>query len=395
MKQTVKDFLDRHSIDPAMFNVDEISALIIKEMEKGLKGEKSSLKMINSYCNPSDRIVKNENILVIDAGGTNFRTCIVHFTEEGQPVIEDFKKSRMPGSDGEVSSEDFFRIIADETQRLIHKADKIGFCFSYPAQILPDHDGIPLLLSKEIKASQVLGKHLGKELLAEFSRRNIDVSKKKIIILNDTVTTLLAGLSKTEELECEGCVGFILGTGTNTAYMEKGTIINEESGGFEYAPGDIDRSFISGTANPNVQFFEKLISGVYLGPLALEILKVAKAENVICADIPASFTTKDLGDTLDAQNLNPDVMDILNAYIERVAVFAAANLCASVIKSGYGKNKPCLINADGTTFYKTGKLDRLTVQYTEKTLALHGLKARFVNIDNSPVIGSAIGALSL
>lgn len=394
MKQNVKDFLIRHGLNVSCFDIETLTNNIISEMEKGLSS-KSSLAMIDSYCKEAFSLTPNTNVLVIDAGGTNFRTCLVHFTDNLEPVIEDFRKSKMPGTNGEVSAKEFFSTIADETERLITKADRIGFCFSYEAKILPDHDGVPVLMSKEVKAPEIIGKHLGKELLKEFENRGYDVSKKKVIILNDTVTTLLAGLCKTEKLGCEGCVGFILGTGTNTAYPEKGTIINVESGGYNYVPGDIDKSFFDTTELPEYHKFEKVISGAYLGPLALEILKTAKKEKVIDFQIPDSFSTKDLGDGLDAKSFPSDVQDILESFVERTALFTAANLCAAVIKSGYGKKKPMLINADGTTFYKTWKLDKLTVKFTEDYLKSKSLNVVFTLIDNSPVIGSAIGALSL
>ena len=120
-------------------------------------------------------------MIVIDAGGTNFRTCLVTFDHNLNPVISDFRKSRMPGIEREVSAKEFFSIIADETERLIDKSDRIGFCFSYAATILPDHDGIPECFSKEIKASEVLGKHLGKEILK-------DIHAKETRIERDTCT---------------------------------------------------------------------------------------------------------------------------------------------------------------------------------------------------------------
>lgn len=395
MKLKIEEFLTKHMVSSSSFTVDEITNMILSEMEKGLKGEASSLPMINSYCKDRFEIIPNENVIVIDAGGTNFRTSLVHFDENLEPVIEDFKKSKMPGIDREVSSKEFFSILADETERLITKADRIGFCFSYEAKILEDHDGVPVLFSKEVKAPEVVGKHLGKELLNEFKNRGYDVSNKKVMILNDTVTTLLAGLCKTKKLNCNGCVGFILGTGTNTAYSENGIIINEESGNFSFAPSDIDKAFIAKTENPNYHLFEKVISGAYLGPLALDILKQAKKENVISDTLPETFTTKDLGDNFDNPSLSEDAMYILDQFIARTAIFTSANLCASIIKSGYGKDKPCLINADGTTFYKTGNLEKYVMKYTEEYLKTKNLSCIFTCIDNSPVIGSAIGALSL
>ena len=89
----------------------------------------------------------------------------------------------------------------------------IGFCFSYPMTITEDGDGILINFSKEIKAPEVVGCHIGQELkkaLAAHGWKN----KLTVSLLNDTVAALLAGAA----VPCEGMkfssyIGFILGTG--------------------------------------------------------------------------------------------------------------------------------------------------------------------------------------
>lgn len=396
MKSLVKSFLEKHKIDPAVLDMHALVQLILDEMEKGLAGEKSSLLMINSYCSDRFTVKPDEDVLVIDAGGTNCRTCLVHFDSSMEPVISDFEVGPMPGTQGkDLTADEFFTILGDRTEKLIRKADKVGFCFSYEAKITEDHDGYAVSLSKEVQAKEIIGMPLGKGLKDNWAKRGIDVSNKKIMILNDTVTTLLAGLGKASQMGCEGCIGFILGTGTNTAYSENGTIINEESGNLSYAPGDIDQAFIAKTKDPAIHHFEKVISGAYLGPLALEVLKAAKDEGVISCELPQSMSTKDFGEIISTRKMDDDCLDILQALLDRTAMFTAANISASVIRSGYGKTKPCLVNADGSTFYKAADLGQRAIALTDSYLSSKGLRVEFTRIDNSPVIGSAIGALSL
>lgn len=406
MNGKTKVFLDRHMINPDCVDMDKLCALIMDEMKKGLEGKKSSMPMIDSYCSPDFDAKPGKKVAVIDAGGTNFRTCLVSFDENGQPAIEDFRKSRMPGIEKEVSAQEFFSTIADEVERLADKTDRIGFCFSYAAKILPNHDGVPIVFSKEIKAPEVVGKELGKELFAELSRRGHDMSAKKIIILNDTVTTLLAGLPVANNTGCDSCIGFILGTGTNTAYVHGKTIINEESGNLSFALGDIDKQFIDSTLNPNTYHFEKMISGAYLGKAGLFILNQAKEEGLFSDGfvLPGELDTKGLGDFLDGldspfSNASDEdrkvCEDILKAFIFRAAKLTAASLAATVLVTDFGQKKPMLINADGTTFYKTRYLKDKTDEYLNEYLAKYGRSAVFTQIENAPVIGSAIGALSL
>jgi len=43
---------------------------------------------------------------------------------------------------------------------------------------------------------------------------------KHFVLLNDTVATLLAGRAETSGRRFDSYIGFILGTGTNTSYVE-------------------------------------------------------------------------------------------------------------------------------------------------------------------------------
>ena len=435
MNKIVEDFLNRHRLNPDMIDMDEICDLFFREMNAGLEGKPSSLPMIPSFCSPDARPKAGESVIVIDAGGTNFRTCIVTFGDDLKPKISDFRKIRMPGTEKEVSSAEFFAIIADELERLIDKSDKIGFCFSYAAEILPDHDGIPRMFSKEIKAPEVLGKHLGKEILAELGRRGHDVSSKKVIIMNDTVTTLLAAQAKNVGGSYDGCIGFILGTGTNTAYIEKtanitkldasvresgllseNQIINVESGCLNLHLGDIDLKFLASTKDPELYGFEKMVSGAYLGPLAFTVIQQAIEEGVLSqqfADAHAAYTslsTIELNAFLKEDEMSSlarcckyseedyDIlMEIMGAFISRAAKLTAANLASAVLKTDYGKDEdhPVLINADGTTFLITAYLKSYTTEYLDAYLAEKGRRAVITQIEDSPIIGSAIGALSL
>ncbi len=120
---------------------------------------------------------------------------------------------------------------------------------------------------------------VGENLIRALSAMGIK-GNKNIVILNDTVATLLAGKGSFDR-EFGGFIGFILGTGTNCCYVEKnsnikkkkdldmskGQIINTESGGFGRCQrGKIDLLLDKTTLDPGIHTFEKMISGAYLGP---------------------------------------------------------------------------------------------------------------------------------
>lgn len=430
MKSRVEDFLARHGILPESVEEDKVLSFFIDEMNRGLKGEACSLHMIPTYASLNTNIKPGDKVIVLDAGGTNFRTCLVSFNENLEPEISDFRKVGMPGIKEKVSAKEFFSVLADNVERLIDKADKIGFCFSYAAAITPDHDGRTIVFSKEIKAPEVIGLPIGKTLLKELSLRGYDVSKKKIAIVNDTVATLLATKAKVSDI-CSGYIGFILGTGTNTAYAEINSnitkigidneerqIINVESGSLRFALGDLDHEYINTTKEPESSWFEKMISGAYLGPFAHYVIRKACEEGVFTDGFAERFKKLDTLSTtymsnylemphnrdyvlvsiVDNENDATALYQIIDSIIERAGKLTAVNLTAAVLKSGIGQNPryPVIINADGTTFYKTEGLEFYTRKYLDSLLRKkYGRYYKIVNIADSPVYGAAIAGCAL
>ena len=422
------DFLKKHGLRAEDVDSDKVLDFFSSEMKRGLEGKESSLAMIATYTEAGNDIPDGESVIVMDAGGTNFRTCLVTFND-GVAEISDFQKVGMPGAKKEVSKKEFFSILADNIQRFMGKSKKIGFCFSYAAEITPDHDGIPLMFSKEIKAPEVIGKRLGKELLAELAGRGYDTEGMTVSIVNDTVATLLAAKAAYKG-DASTYIGFILGTGTNTAYVERNSnikklslsegsqIINVESGCLKLELSEIDEEFTKTTKDSNSYHLEKKISGAYLGPFALFVLKKAAEEGVFSSQSVEKLSgmndleTKDVGGFLreagDFSNplsfFSANKEDAKNAYIimrsivERSGKLTALNLTAAVIASGEGDDprRPVVINADGTTFYKTCFLEDYVKEYLDQILwKKEGKVCQIVSIDNSPTIGAAIAGLCI
>jgi hexokinase len=188
----------------------------------------------------------------------------------------------------------------------LNNIEGIGFCFSYPMEMTPDGDGILLSFSKEVDAPEVIGQAIGKGLREALFRRGFRYSGR-IVLLNDTAATLLCGLVSipvpgTSGIEGDDrrgipggpVIGFILGTGLNTAYPEtcipkinfnapdKPQIVVTESGTFNFRyRGKLDIEYDMTTKNPNTYTTEKVSSGAYLGPLSLHILKQAVFDGVL------------------------------------------------------------------------------------------------------------------
>lgn len=417
-------FLKAHKMTAEDFSMKELVSDFLSEMEKGLSGKESSLLMLPTYIQADGEVRANQPVVAIDAGGTNFRAAKVYFDSNLKLITENIQKGKMPGVEEELSKETFFNTLADYLKDYKSVSDKIGFCFSYAAEIFPNKDGKLLEWSKEIKAPEVVGQMIGEELLAAMG-----TPEKQMVLMNDTVSTLLAGKAARAVKSYDTYIGFILGTGTNTSYieankniiktdgldMEDNQIINIESGAFTLAPRtDIDISFDNTTKNPGRYAFEKMFSGGYFGGLCTYALKTAAKEEVF-AD-PSAFenleelTTEQVNKYVhgieDAKSVLPGVFtnesdklvaaEIIDTLIERAAKLVAANLAAVILKTGKAKSaeKPVLMTIEGTTFYKLHGFQAMFEKYLNDFLSGENKRHyEIVEVENSSLLGAAIAAI--
>jgi hexokinase len=432
MKDTKKaalKFLENYRMDHRNIDIDKNVKVFIEEMQQGLEG-KSTLDMIPTFIEVKNNIPVDKPVIVIDAGGTNFRCASIRFNEKKEPLIENMRKHIMPGVEKEVTKEEFFDVMAYYIRDIINISQKIGFCFSYPTEILPNKDGKLLRFAKEIKIKQVLGETIGQNLNLGLQR--IGLPDKQAIILNDTVASLLSGI-KYKNRAFSGYIGFILGTGTNCCYIEKNSnikkrndlnlnesqIINCESGGFgKFEKGAIDIAFDNSTSNPGVHVFEKFISGAYLGSLSLLTLQTAAKDGLFSKNTADGIANlKNLG-TIEINDFmyypygynrianickKGESRDVQLVYyicdniIERAAKLSAINLSAMAVKSDCNStpDKPICIVAEGTTFYNLKSLKSRTEfylkQYLENELEVY---YDIISVDNATLIGAAIAGLT-
>ena len=426
--KTPEEFLkDNGFIPAAEIDRQAMIGTFISEMEKGLKGEKSSLMMIPTYVGVNGKIPQGAKAAVLDAGGTNFRGGIVTIP----PAISDKQNQPMPGTEGEVDEETFYKAFADEVKRVLPLATtkKIGWCFSYPAEATPSLDAKLVHWTKNIQAPAIVGQYVGAELLKR-------LGGGEIAIVNDTVATLLAAKATEGDKTYSSYIGFILGTGTNSAYVEKNKnilklegadadgsmIINAESGGFDkIETSAFDKAADAKTGNPGVHIFEKLIAGAYLGPVGLEIYKAAAKAGMFSAKAAAAIGGLGALETMDFDNFcaefkkegRDNVLDSIFAdaddaklarrlgipVFERAAVLTAIHLAAFVIKSGEGNDPaaPVAINADGSTYYKTRAIPfDATVRKELDDMLVNRRNIHYAitpQVDDAPMVGAGIAAM--
>jgi len=421
-----KKFLEEHKMRAEDINIQQIVDLFTSEMLKGLEGKESTVRMIPTYIEADNQFLTGVPVVAVDAGGTNFRSALVEFNLKGKLEIKNEMNARMPGLEGEISKAEFFKTIAGYIKPNAELSDRIGFCFSYPTEILPNKDGILLQFCKEVQAPEVVGQLIGKNLL-----ETLDMPEKQIVLLNDTVATLLAGKSASFGREYDSFIGFILGTGTNTCYIEnnrnvlktkgldllKSQIINIETGAMGKVPQtDLDILFDNTTVNPGQYKFEKMFAGGYFGGLCLTTLKAAAEDglfsvsaangilslNELSSGDVNSFTSGSVSDFSPLNQIKLDKTDteicveIIDGLIDRSAKLVAANIAAVILKTNKGKSddKPILITIEGTTFYKMHNLKAHFEKYLSEYLS--GEKQRFyefTEVQQSSLVGAALAAL--
>ena len=415
------------------------------DMDRGLRGQSSSLPMLPSYLSPVSRVPPGKTVIALDAGGTNLRAALVHFDENGKTVAEGTRKTYMPGTQGRVNAEQFFDAIADLTAPFLQEAknlEGIGFCFSYPMEMTKDSDGILIGFSKEVDAPDVIGKAIGAGLREALARKGV-TPPERIVLLNDTVAALLSGLAEipadagkrrgedTYGIEGGPVIGFILGTGINVAYPEKEIpkisfnsdqpqVVVCEAGNFiSRYMGILDKEYDKTTKNPGAYTFEKATAGAYLGPLSLHILKQAVRDNVLkfkkSGELLSMTTlqTRDLnefmhapltGKGLIAELFGPDERDALTSLMyltsiitERAGLMAGTAVAAAVdrVGTGYDPLVPVRVAVEGTTYVIYKGMREALESYLHILLNKRTPRSYTISpVEQASLFGAAVAALS-
>ncbi len=427
-KDTAIRFLKDNSMHADQIDTDAVLDDFLAEMDLGLAGENSSLAMIPTFISIDKPVPAFKPVVAIDAGGTNLRVATVVFDGDGNPAISHLTRHKMPGSERELNRNEFFEKFVEFLLPFADKADAVGFCFSYPAEISPDRDGKLLAWTKEIQAPEVVGEFIGKSIFDRLEQKGY---RRKFSFLNDTVATLLAGKSIDFAQKYGTYIGFILGTGTNTAYIEHNRnitkrpdlnpecsqAINTESGNFSKCPrGPVDIEFDESTENRGQYLFEKMISGAYLGGLCLLVLKKAADENLFSRAGTQLVESRTELSTVEVDGILRDpsqriagsarevsaedkelVMHLCSAICERAALFAALNISAAILKSlgGESPRHPVCVNIDGSVYYKIKGFSLMVEGYLQKILGPKHVFYELIRVNDSPLIGAAVAGLMI
>ena len=375
------EFLKKYGMSPADIDPVEFAPRMLDDMLRGLAGEQSDMAMIPTYLKNDGVVPLNVPAVVIDAGGTNFRRALVTFTEAGC-VVSELKKCPMPGIEAPVDWDEFIAFVADEIEPLMDRADKIGFCFSYTAEVTPDIDGRVVRIDKEVTVRGCEGQLVGASLIKELERRGIH--GKSAVILNDTVAVLLGGSAVLDKTAYSGFFGQVSGTGTNTCCAvpdaaiktlhrsEPGEIlVNLESGLYSGMPrGKFDLMLDEMSKDPGHKFFEKMTAGVYLGELTRLMLVQAAEDKLLSAPCAAkvaalhridsavidAWASGERLDELCADDADAELIKNLSlAMFERSARCMCSCIGGMLLLTGAGQSedKPACVCAEGSLVQKS------------------------------------------
>jgi len=432
-KRKAREFLERHGMHPDSFDLASGAVDFMKEMEEGLNGRRGGLEMIPTYLELAEQLPVDQPVIAVDAGGSSVRVACVLFDEQLRPAIRGFRRFTMPGVEREVGKREFFHTLAGYLEPLLSSSSRIGFCFSYSMDHLPSRDARVRRFGKEIKAGELIGELLGEGLLRALAEKGHG-GERRVVVLNDTVAAMQAGKAGSAGRSFSSYIGFILGTGFNTCYLERNCnigklserraegsqAINMESGNYSRPPqGTMDRELTGETRFPKEAMLEKMISGAYLGAVVHRTLRRAAEEGLFppaaagrLLALP-TLSTDELHEFLSwptrtdhplgaaASGFDTGERALLHhlcgLLVERAAKLSALVLSATLLKTAAGEDpsSPVCIVAEGSVFWELHSLRR-GVEYYLKSF-LEDQEDRYfqiIQVQNASLVGAAIAGLT-
>ncbi|MEQ9823968.1 MAG: hypothetical protein ABQ298_06255 [Puniceicoccaceae bacterium] len=425
MNLNLNDFLKANGLDATRHDFDREVSRFQEAMDAGLQGKESSLRMLPTFVGVPEDIQPNHKVLAIDLGGTNLRAGLIGFDANAEASVLELRKRKMPGHDTRVGRDEVFDAIAELTVDWLDQTEQVGFCFSNAFEFQENGDAKVLHFGKELQVDGMVGSLLIENLRAAWVRKG-STREVKVVVLNDTVSTLLMGKLLYPRRKVSDFIGFILGTGMNISYLEanecitklnnfvpgRKQVINTECGdyaGFEQS--HFDKLLDATTTNQGHYLMEKTMSGAFVGRLVAVVINEAVKQGCVKSAVPERLSTKHVNDFLlgkggsdnplianceaNAANFE-DYFTIINEVLKRAAKFAAIALVATATRSGSRDNfsAPLLLSIDGSSyageyFYR----ERIEAYLWKHLRKKHGICFQIIRPENASLLGASVAAL--
>jgi hexokinase len=264
--------------------LEPIARDLTRQMARGLVGEPSSLKMLQTFTRqPSGR--ERGRVVVVDWGGTKARAGLVELGPGGAVRIVAEETLTFSESDKRGAPEPVFDLIARAVGRVAQgqgvAAGPLAFIYSYPARLERIDRAVALASTKGWRLKGLVGQDVAALLGAALLRAGL-ARIALAAVANDTVAALMLHSYRARGRDAAARpadVGLIVGTGTNLAAdLGPAGIRNLESGNFD-GVGAVETAYDVALDRevdeppPGAQRFEKMVSGHYLGEILRRALE--------------------------------------------------------------------------------------------------------------------------
>ena len=387
--------------------LQDIARALATRLREGLAHDGRELRCFPTFLPAAEKetggVSARQEAYVVDVGGSNVRAAVVARDAGSFSVVAGPAVRPMPWRAGErLDPETFFGLQREALESLGVDGERpLGYCFSYPAESTRDGDARLLKWTKEIEVPALVGQRVGR-LLVEHVHRHSRLRCSRLAVVNDTVASLLAGLTGPPN---DAYAGLIVGTGFNlAAFFDAADVpkigaewhgsiaVNLESGNFT-PPWltEWDHVVDAQSRDPGEQRFEKAVSGGYLGRLA-----EAMVEDVSLPDAAA------VARVLEAPADHPEhLVEVARSVYERSASWVAAALAGlALVLSERQPIRSLRVTAEGGLFWGTVGSRHLFAEKTTRVLTalledlgLPEIRFEIVRQEHANLIGAARAVL--
>lgn len=390
------ELIDRLRLDSQLLQTTRRA--FSQRIRAGLERDGEQIRALRTFLAPPRDldVYPDVDVAVVDVGGTNCRAAVMRLKDGSLSVAAGPVQQALPIRRGQkLSGDEFFAFQASLLADLgISAGLPLGYCFSYPAEVLPDHDARLIRWTKGVEIDGVEGQPVGSGLRTALARLSVEPSS--VVVLNDTVAGLIGG-GVSFEGDTRMAIGLIAGTGSNMAgFFDTTTAaklrqhgadtlmaLNLESGNF-YPPKEVltpADDAVDRLEGAGKQRHEKAVSGHYLPFLFAAALP----------DYPGFDPhrgTAQLDRIADDENAPSEARQLASALLVRSADLIAVGLAA--LLDHYPAGTVGILAEGGLFWSKPSYSAR--VQWTLDSLVSQE-RFRLLRCENVNLIGAASAAV--
>ncbi|KII61468.1 Hexokinase-1 [Thelohanellus kitauei] len=269
-----------------------------------MEENQKKVSMLPAYISTVTNKLGSGSYFSLDMGGTNIR--FIHIVvEDSKKLIVNRKSSQIPSYILDGECDDFCDFIAGyisvgmkEYNPSSEPINCFGLSLSFPCSQKAINHGSILKMGKAFKIKNAIGEDVISKLKKACA--SIDLDIKDFALINDVTGTLLYGSFEKPSTY----IGLIIGTGTNSCYVEETRNVEKSSGDYsnpymiiytewgafgedeelKEIQTDADLILDRVSANPKMQIFEKMVSGMYISELVRVILVTYKIDGILFAN---------------------------------------------------------------------------------------------------------------